>query len=128
MVNQFKHIYPWWWIWLSFSIFINVGVIIVLEGLDKVSPLGGLLLALANLMEVSYFVTFLTLGILCKTPLPWLVFMFPPSHTLVLYSWGFFRLMSRIRRSLLSRSILCLRLFISHVHLVLASLVLPMVI
>ena len=64
MVNHFKHIYPWW-IWLSFSNFINVGVIIILGGLHKVSPLGGSLLGLTHFVEVSYFVTVLALGILC---------------------------------------------------------------
>ena len=128
MVNHYKHIYPCWWIWLSDSIFINVGVIIILGDCCKVSPLGGSFPALANLVEVSYFVTFLALGILGWTPLSWLVVQFSTSHALPLHSWGFSRMMSRIRRSLLSRFILCLRLSISHVLLVLASLVLSVVI
>ena len=127
MVNHFKHIYPWWWIWLSDSIFINVGVIIILQGLHKVSPLGGSFLALENLVEVSYFVTFLALGILGWTSLSWLVFLFSTSHALALHPWRFSRLMSRIRRSLLSRFILCLLFSISCILLVVAFLVLPMV-
>ena len=127
MIIHFKHIYPWW-IWLSVSKFINVGVILIFGHCGKVSPLGGSLLALANFVEVSYFVTFLALGILGLTPLSWLVVWFPTSHALPLHPWGFSRLMSRIRRSLLSRFILCPLFSISHVLLALASLVLSVVI
>ena len=45
MIDHFKHIYPWRWIWLSDSIFINVGVIIILGALNKVGSLGGSFLA-----------------------------------------------------------------------------------
>ena len=56
MINYLKHIYPWW-IWLSHSIFINVGVIIILGWcLDKIGSLGSFP-GLAYLVEVSYFVT-----------------------------------------------------------------------
>ena len=96
-------------------------------GLGQVEPSAGSFLALENLVEISYFVTVLALGILYRTPLPWLVFMFPTSHALVLHPWGFSRLMSRIRRSLLSGFILCPWLSISCILLVLALLVLPMV-
>ena len=44
MINHFKHIYPWRWIWLSDSIFINVGVIIILGALNKVGSLVALFL------------------------------------------------------------------------------------
>ena len=64
MINHFKHIYPWRWIWLSDSIFINVGVVIILGGLNKVGSLGGSLLALAHFVEMSNFMTFCALGIL----------------------------------------------------------------
>ena len=94
MVNHFKHIYPWWWIWLSDSIFINVGVIIILGGLNKVGLLGGSFLALTHLVEISYFVTLLAFSILGWKPLPWLVFMFSTSHALVLHPWGFSRMMN----------------------------------
>ena len=114
MINHFKHIYPWW-IWLSVSQFINVGVILIFGDCGEVSPLGGFFLALANFVEVSYSVTFLALGILGWTPLSWLVIWFSTSHALPLHPWGFSRMMSRIRRSLLSRSILCLVLSISSV-------------
>ena len=40
MINHFKHIYPWRWIRLSDSIFINVGVIVFLGALNKVGLLG----------------------------------------------------------------------------------------
>ena len=85
MINHFKHIYPWW-IWLSDSIFISVGVIIIL---NKVGSLGGSLLALANFVEMSNFMTFFALGILSSAPLPQLVFMFSTSHALVLHPCGF---------------------------------------
>ena len=85
MVNHFNHIYPWWWIWLSDSIFINVGVITILGGLHKVSPLGNSFLALTHLVEMSYFMTFLALGIIGWTPLSQLVVLFSTSHALVLY-------------------------------------------
>ena len=94
MVNYFKHIYPWW-IWFPVSNFFNVSVTIILGGLHKVSPLGGSLLALTHFVEVSYLVTFLALCILCRTPLSWLVFMFPTSHALVLHPWGLSGLMFR---------------------------------
>ena len=101
-INQFKHIYPWRWIWLSDSIFINVGVIIISRALNKVGSLGGSFLALAYLMEMSNFMTILALGILGWTPLSQLVFLFSTSHALILHPWGFSRLMTRIRRSLSS--------------------------
>ena len=47
MINHLKHIYPWRWIGLSDSIFINVGVIITLRALNRVSSLGDCFLALA---------------------------------------------------------------------------------
>ena len=103
MINHFKHICPWW-IWLSDSIFINVGVIIILWGLNKV----GSLLALAHFVEMSNFMAIFALGILGWTPLPWPVFLFSISHALVLHPWGFSRLMTRIRRSLCSRFIMSL--------------------
>ena len=56
MVNCLKHIYPWW-IWFSNTIFIDVGVIIVIWGLNKFGSLFGSFLALANTMKVYYFVT-----------------------------------------------------------------------
>ena len=76
MVNHFKHVYPWRWIWLYDSIFINVGVIIILGALNKVGLLGGSLLALAHFVEMSNFMAVFALGILGRTPLPWLMFMF----------------------------------------------------
>ena len=88
MVDYFQHIYPWW-IWLSVSKFINMGVIIVLGDCSEVSPLDGSFLALANLVEVSYFVTFLALGILGWTLLSWLVIWFSTSHALPLIPGGF---------------------------------------
>ena len=106
MINHFKHIYPWKWIGLSDSIFINEGVVIVFGTLNKVGSLGGSFLALAHFVEMSNFMTVFALGILGRTPFPWLVFMFSTSHALALYPWGFSRLMSRIRRTLLSRFIL----------------------
>ena len=127
MVNHFKHIYPWW-IWLSGSIFINVGVIIMLGDCSNIGPLGGSFLTLSNMVEMSYFVTFLALGILGWTLLSWLVIQFSTSHALPLHPWGFSRMISRIRRSLLSRFILCLLFSISRILLVLASLDLSMVI
>ena len=58
MINCLKHIYPWW-IWLSHSNFIDVGVIIILGWcLDKIGSLGPFL-GLAYLVEVSFFVTVL---------------------------------------------------------------------
>ena len=60
MINYLKHIYPGW-IWLSDSIFIDVGVIFILGWcLDKIGSLASFL-GLAYLLEVSYFVTFLAL-------------------------------------------------------------------
>ena len=115
MINHFKHIYPWW-IWLSDSIFINVGVIIVLGAQNKVGLLGGSFLALAYLVEMSNFMTSLVLGILGWTLLTWLVVLFST------------RLMTRIRRSLCSRYILSLILSITSVLFAVLALVLSMVI
>ena len=70
MINHFKHIYPWRWIGLSDSIFIDVGVIIVLGALNKVGLLGGSFLALAHFVEMSNFMAVFALGILGRTPLP----------------------------------------------------------
>ena len=93
------------------------GVILILGGLGKLNPLLAPLLALAHFVEMFYFVTLLALGILCMTPLPWLVFMFLTSHALVFYPWRFSRLVSRIGRSLFPRFILCPVLSISSVFL-----------
>ena len=129
LVNHFKHIYRWRWIWLSDSIFINVGVIIIILGaLNKVSLLGGSFLALAHFVEMSNFVTFFAFGILGRTPVSLLVFMFSTSHALAVHPWGFSKLMSRIRRSLLSRFILSLVLSFSSVLFAVFGLVLSMVI
>ena len=84
MIYDFNHIYPGW-IGLSVSNLIYVGVIIFLGGCGKLNPLGGSLLALAHSVKMSYFVAILALGILCRTLLPQLVFMFPTSHALVLH-------------------------------------------
>ena len=127
MIKHFKYIYPWW-IWLSDSIFINVDVIIILGGLNKVGSLGGSLLALAHFVEMSNFMTFFALGILGRTPFPWLVFMFSTSHALVLHPWAFSRLMTRIKRSLCSRFILFLILSITSVLFAVLALALSMVI
>ena len=105
MVNKFKHIYPWW-IWLSDSIFVDVGVIIILGGLNKISSLFSSFLGLAYLVEMSNFMAGLTLGIPSWTLLSRLVIWFSTSHSLSLHPWGFSRLMTRIRRSLCSRIIL----------------------
>ena len=91
---------------LSDSIFIDVGVIIVLGTLNKVGLLGGSFPALAHFVKMSNFMAVFSFGILGRTPLPWLVVLFSTSHALALHPWGFSRLMSRIRRSLLSRFIL----------------------
>ena len=128
MINHFKHIYPWRWIGLSNSIFINVGVVIILGALNKVDLLGGSFLALAHFVEMSNFVAFFAFGILSRTPLSQLVFMFSTSHALVLHSWGFSRMMTRIRRSLLSRFILSLVLSITSILFAVLGLVLSMVI
>ena len=96
-------------------IFINVSVIIILGALNKVRLLGGSFLALAHFAEMSNFMAVFALGILGWTPLPWLVVLFSTSHALALHPWGFSRLMSRIRRSLLSKFILSLILSISSV-------------
>ena len=69
MINHFKHIYPWRWIWLSDSIFINVGVIVILGALNKVGLLGDSSLALAHFVEMSNFMASLALGILSWAPL-----------------------------------------------------------
>ena len=113
--------------WVVWSKFINVGIIIFLGGLSRCHSLGGSFFAQAHFVEMSYFVTLLTLGILCRTLLPWLVFTFSTPHALAFQPWGFSRLMFRIRRSLLSRFILSPWFSISCVSLVLASLVLPVV-
>ena len=115
MVNHFKHIYPWRWIRLSDSIFINMGVIVILGPLNKVCSLVGSFLALAHFVEMSNFMADFTLGILGRTPLSWLVFLFSTSHAPALHPWRFSRLMSRVRRSLLSRFILSPILSISSV-------------
>ena len=128
MINHFKHIYPWRWIGLSDSIFINVGVIIILGILNKVGSLGGSFLALAHFVEMSNFMAVFALSILSRTPLSQLVFMFSTSHALALHPWGFSRLMTRIRRSLLSRFILSLILSISSVLFAVLGLVLSTVI
>ena len=70
MIDHFKHIYPWRWIGLSDFIFINVGVVIILGGLNKVGSLGCSLLALAHILEMSNFMTVFALGILGRTHLP----------------------------------------------------------
>ena len=95
MINYLKHIYPWW-IWLSDSIFVNVGVIIILGWcLDKIGSLASFL-GLAYLVEVSYFVTVLTLGIFGWIFLSQLVLWFSTSHALSFHPWGFSRLMTVI--------------------------------
>ena len=77
MINYLKHIYPWW-IWLSHSIFVDVGVIIILGWcLDKIGSLFCAFLGLAYFVEVSYFVTVLALCILSWTFLSELVIGFP---------------------------------------------------
>ena len=98
MIYQSDHIYPWW-IGLPVPKFINVGFCILLGGLGQSHSLGGSLLPLgchAHFVEMSYFVTGFTLGILCRTLLPWLVFTFPTSHALAFHPGGFSRLMFRI--------------------------------
>ena len=96
MVNYLKQIYPWW-IWLSHSIFINVGVIIILRWcLDKIGSLSGPFLGLAHFVEVSYIVTVFALCIHSWTFLSWLVLWFSTSHALSFHPWGFSRLMTRI--------------------------------
>ena len=127
MINHSNHAYPWW-IGLSVPKFINMGFLILLVDLSQSHLLSGSLFALAHFVEMSYIVILLTLGILCRTLLPWLVFIFPTPHALAFHPWGFSRLMSRIRRSLLYRFILCLGFSISHIFLVLSLLVLPIVI
>ena len=109
MINNSNHIYLWW-IRLSVPKFTNISFLILLVVLDYSNSLGSSLLPFcchAYFVEMSYFVTGFALGILCRTRLPWLVFTFPTSHALAFHPWGFSRLMSRIRRSLLSRFILC---------------------
>ena len=91
MVNCFKHVYPWW-IWLSHSNYIDVGVIIILGWcLDKIGSLGPFL-GLVYLVEVSYFVTVLALCILSWAFLSWLVLLFSTSHALSFHPWGLSRL------------------------------------
>ena len=89
MVNHLKHIYPWRWIRLSDSIFINLGVIIILGALNKVGSLGGSFLAHAHFVEMSNFVAHFALGILCRTLLPLLAVMFSTSHALALHPCSF---------------------------------------
>ena len=128
MVNHFKYIYLWRWIWLSDSIFINAGIIIILGALNKVGSLDGSFLALAHFVEMSNFTAVFALGILGRPSLPWLVVLFSTSHALSLHPWGFSRLMSRIRRSLFSRFILSPILSISSVLFTVLDLVLLKVI
>ena len=95
MVNYLKPIYPWW-IWLSHSIFINVGVIIIMGWcLDKIGSLG-FFLGLAYFVEVSYFVTVLALCILSWTLLSQRVLWFSAPHALSFYPSGFSRLITVI--------------------------------
>ena len=95
MVNYLKHIYHWW-IELSDSILIDVGVIFILGWcLDKISSLASFL-GLAYLVEVSYFVAFLALCILGCTFLSQLVLRHSTSHALPFHSWGFSGLMTVI--------------------------------
>ena len=101
-----KHIYPWW-IWLSDSIFINVGVVIIFGGLNKVGPLFASFLALAYLVEMSNFMAVFALFILSWIPLQWLVFLLSTSHALVLHSWEFSRLMTRIREDPCAPELFC---------------------
>ena len=89
--------------------------VVILGALNKVGLLGGSLLALAHFVEMSNFMTSLALGILSMPLLSWLVFLFSTSHALIFHSWGFSRLMARIRRSLYSRFILSLILSITSV-------------
>ena len=103
-------------------------VIINLGGCCKVGSLGGSFLALANFVEVSNFMALFALGILGRTSLPWLAFMFSTSHALVLHPWGFSEMMTRIRRSLLSRFIPCLILSITSILFAVLGLVLSIVI
>ena len=128
MINHFKHIYPWRWIRLSDSIFINMGVIIILGALNKVGSLGSPFLALSHFVEMSNFMADFTLSILGRTPLSLLVFLFSTSHAPALHPWEFSRLMSRIRRSWLSRFILSPILSISSVLFAVLGLVLSKVI
>ena len=128
MVNELKHIYPWW-IWLSNSIFINVGVLIILGWcLNKIGSLSGSFLGLVYLVEMSNFVAVLALCILSWAFLSQLVVWFSTSHALSFHPWGFSRLMTRIRRSLCSRIILSLILSTSSFWFVALASVLSMVI
>ena len=96
MISYLKHIYPRW-IWLSHSIFIDVGVIFILGWcLDKIGSLSGPFLGLAYLMEVFYFVTVFTLCILSWTFLSQLVVWFSTSHALSFHPRAFSRLMTRV--------------------------------
>ena len=104
MIYESDHIYSWW-IVLSIPKFIIVCVCILLAHLSHGNSLGGSLLPLggnAHFVEMSYFVTGFALCILCRTLLPWLVFMFSTSHALAFDPSRFSRNMSRIRRSLVS--------------------------
>ena len=128
MINYLKHIYPWW-IWLSHSIFINVGVIIILGlCLDKIGSLSGPFLGLAYFVEVSYFVTVFALCILSWTFVFWLVIWFSTSHALSFHPWGFSRLVTRIRGSMCSNIILSLILSTTSFLFVALTSVLSMVI
>ena len=128
MVNEFKHIYPWW-IWLSDSIFIDVGVIIILGGgdLNKIGSLFISFLGLAYLVEMSNFMAVLGHGILGWTLLSQLVVWFSTSHSLFFHPWGFSRLMTRIRRSLCSSIVLSLILSITSFCFAALALVLSVV-
>ena len=54
MVNCLKHTYPWW-IWLSDSHLIDVGVIVILGALSNVNTGFRLLLALAHCGNVQFY-------------------------------------------------------------------------
>ena len=77
--------------------FIDVGVNIILGWcLDKIGSLGPFP-GLAYLVEVSYFVTVLALGILSWTFLSWLVLWFSTTRALSFHPWGFSRLMTDLK-------------------------------
>ena len=83
MINYLKHIYPGW-IWLSDSIFIDVGVIFILGWcLDKIGSLASFL-GLAYLVEVSYFVTFLNFAFWLDISVPAGALAFHISYTFLL--------------------------------------------
>ena len=89
---------------------------------------GWSLLTLAHFVEIPNIVTFFAFDILKRVPLSQLVFMFSTSHAVALHPWEFSRMMTRIRRSLLSRFILSPILSISSVLFAVLGLVLSMVI